>query len=270
MKVNAVSTVVMALGLTACAKQGLVADSAVKIPIENVLTAIRCEFVDYVRTQPTRFDPKKPWVIQGKLVVSAETGTSAGVSGKLTPFSGPQTGFFGIGASVESRNTSTSTIDFDLDPGTRLKGDCPTAEPGFGLASWLQAVETAKSSSTGLTLRDRSYVFGLVFAVGSNVNASAGFGVQPLGINAEAARKRDDVQTLTIAIKPKPEREIIYIQQVQPARAPAAPPPAATLAVPSDPKKAAPPATMRGRYIYKPIDLSPELERKQRELLGSP
>lgn len=257
-----------ALGLAGCAGQGLVADPRVRVPIEDVLTAIRCEFVEYVSSQRSRFNPKKPWVIQGKLVVSAETGTSGSIGGTLVPFSGNQTGLLGLSLSAENKQTSTSTIEFDLDPGTKLKGgSCLQAQPGFGIAAWLGAVERAKAATDGLALRDKSYVFGLAFAVTTSGKFNGSFGVHPIGIDAAAARRRDDIQTLTIAIKPKPELEVVRVQ-IQPAKTRADGSRFSdTFALPGSVDRRAVPV---GRYIYRPVDLGPELDRKRRELLGDP
>lgn len=262
----------MALALGGCATGSrLQGDPQVGVTVGQILKTIRCEFVAYVNspTGRSRFAAVKPWVIQGKLVVSVLTNTNVAAGGTVKAYTGGVPFSIGLDGSVDSKDTSSLTVDFSLDPGKTRPKDCEGAalKPGFGLAKWLEAVEDAKTGTDGLTLKDKALTFGLNFGVTSSFGINGSFGVQPVALTASALRKRDDVQTLTIAIQPAPEQQVILVRNVglRPPKPPAGPD-ANTLNVqPSQQPQERPLRPVRVRV--RP-NLEPLLLQKQRELLG--
>lgn len=255
--------VACAAAMGGCGSPQLVGDPAVGVSVGKVLKGIRCEFVAYVngKTGTTRFRAVKPWVIQGKLIVSVVNDSSFDAGGTLKSFAGGVPFGIGFEGGVATKDTSSLTIDFSLNPGDKPPTPCDVPQPGFGLAQWLDAVEEAKTGTAGLILKDKAYAFGLNFGVISKAGVNASFGVQPVSINASALRKRDDVQNLTIAIKPAADREIIYYQEVPTARSKSNASPEF-----GGDGRAAP--TRRLVPVRGTPDLGAQLIQKQRELLG--
>lgn len=259
-RLGASSFVALALGGCATAPR-MQGDSQVGVSVGQILKGIRCEFVDYVRsnTGRDRFLAVKPWEIQGKLNVSVITNANDSLGGTVKAYAGSVPFSLGFDSGVESKDTSSLTVDFKLDPGKKLPERCDprTTRPGFGLAKWLEAVESAKIGSDGLSLKDKALTFGLTFGVYWTAGVNGSFGVQPVTISASALRKRDDVQTLTIAIQPAPQRQVIYVQNVG-----------------GEARKTGSSLLTGQSITTAPIgirvrpDLEPLLMQKQRELLG--
>lgn len=71
-----------------------------------------------------------------------------------------------------------------------------------------------------MALKDKALTFGLAFGVTASTGINGSFGVQLVAITASALRKRDDVQTLIIAIQPAPQPQVILYRNVGSERTP--------------------------------------------------
>lgn len=181
------------------------------IGLTEFVNSLKCEYARYISEYSGRHIDLRKWPISGTMSLNVAVGnaTTAGVTG-IVPFQGANVGF-GLSASVARKFTTLTTIKFEMVPGAPNSGICDkvrdvVVKGGIGFGDWLWGVsgdlDRAAEGQPLFGVSGLSYQ--LVFAVErlKKGDVDVGLSIIPLTVSASALASRNDVQTMTIELRP--------------------------------------------------------------------
>ena len=216
----------LASGCAACASVPA-PDTIRHVTVREIVSQVKCEIAAGLRTAGPGAEARrrvKGWAAKSALQLKGDQLASAGGSFGVTPLA-PAPSFnlaFGSGEGF----TETSEITFTDDLDTMGNPTCPNGSieptPGnnLGLASWLG--ESLNAFGPGNRTEFRQLGRTIVFTATSDTSGGIAFAVAPASLSLNAARKRSDTHTLTVALAEQAGPTIYQVRVVGGA-APAAP-----------------------------------------------
>jgi hypothetical protein len=221
------------------------------LPAASIINGLKCEFAKYVAEHKKTPFAKGGWKVAGELELQIvdDVGLKGGIEGDSILALQPASIDFGFGGGMTKKRTRRANVEFVLTPNVKDKAclvDQATKEfyliyrrepskrlvvQGIGLERWLASFDQV--APHGPSYQANQYIYALTFAVTSEASANFGakLAVIPIALSTSTYSKREDVQVLTMTIKPKSdppgptEIKIVNFPDSKPGFAPESLPP---------------------------------------------